>query len=58
MSLGNINKGSGPPDWWLDARLMILMCEKIIVMKSKAVETGTNLAESSKANAQKRLFCQ
>jgi hypothetical protein len=32
----------------LDARLMTLLCKKIIVMKSKEVETGSNMTESSK----------
>jgi hypothetical protein len=32
----------------LDARLTTLLCKKIIVAKSKEVEIGSNLAESSK----------
>jgi hypothetical protein len=30
------------PGWRLDSRLVILLCEKIIVAKSKEIKTGCN----------------
>jgi hypothetical protein len=38
----------GLPDWGLDTRLTTLLCKKTTVAKSKEVESGCNLAESSK----------
>jgi hypothetical protein len=38
----------GPPGWRLDARLKTLLCKNIIIMKSKEVKTGSNLAEPCK----------
>jgi hypothetical protein len=46
----------GPPGWGFDARLTIWLCKRIIVAKSKEVKTGSNLAESFKAMAQKVGF--
>jgi hypothetical protein len=43
-----------PQGWGLDARLITLLYKKNIVWKSKEVETGRNLAKSSKA--ENRLF--
>jgi hypothetical protein len=37
----------GPPGWELDAKLWILLCKIIIVLKSN-VKTGSNLTEFSK----------
>jgi hypothetical protein len=41
-----------PPGWGLDARLMILPCKKINVVKSKEMKL------LRKAVAQEVLFCQ
>jgi hypothetical protein len=40
LSLGNINTGTWPSRFGLDARLMTLLCKEIIVVKSKEVKTG------------------
>jgi hypothetical protein len=37
-------QGPGPPDWGLDARLMTMLCKRIVA-KSKEVKMGSNLAE-------------
>jgi hypothetical protein len=34
--------------WGLDAEVVILLCKKVIVAKSKEVKIGCNLAESYK----------
>jgi hypothetical protein len=41
-------KGPDAPGWRLNARLMNLVCEEIVVAKPEKVKTGSNLAESSK----------
>jgi hypothetical protein len=51
LFLGDINTGSGPPGWWLDAKLTTLLFgkkKKKIVTKSKEVKQRYNWTESSK----------
>jgi hypothetical protein len=54
----------GPPSWRLDARLMTLLCKKIIVTKSKEAKSRWSNSRQiwqnllRKAMAQRGLFCQ
>jgi hypothetical protein len=48
LSLGDKIKRPCPPGWGLDATLMTLPCKKNIIMKSREMKTGCNLAESYK----------
>jgi hypothetical protein len=38
----------GPPGWWLDARLTILLCKRITFAKSEVVKPASNLEEFPK----------
>jgi hypothetical protein len=59
LFLGDINKEPWPSGWGLEPGLTILLCERIIVAKSKEVKTGYSLAEYSEERYDsERLFCQ
>jgi hypothetical protein len=59
MSLRDISAETSSCRFGFDSRLQTLICNELVVMKSKEVRTGCNPAKSSnEAVAQRGLFGQ